>query len=139
MRNVADESFVSEVYGVHVKAKRFKLEATEIKPLAPGRGSCIATDMITVRGEKVGYMYRESPDVENEVDSGWRFFSGTEDDAYANDPDNLQIYDVNTIANYDREIIPFLDAPAPVAFARDGETGAFAEVEAPAGEGADVH
>jgi hypothetical protein len=109
----------------------------EIKSLAPGRGSCIATDKITVQGEKVGYMYREEPDPDNAAgahDSGWHFFSGTEDDAYANDPGNLQIYDVNTIANYDPEIIPLLDAAVPSAFARDPETGKLVEVEAPSGE-----
>src|ERR1019366_7941458 len=94
--------------GVRVRTQVFKLKADEIKPLAPGRGSCIATDLITVGGEKVGYMYREDPDPENAAGSGWRFFSGTVEDEYANDPDNLQVYDVNTIANYDPEIIPFL-------------------------------
>jgi hypothetical protein len=117
-----------------MKQRVFKLKANEIKPLVPGRGGCIATDLITVQGERVGYMYREDPDPEKATDSGWRFFSGTEDDDYANDPDNLQFYDVNTIANYDPEIIPFLDAAVPSAFARDGETGKFVEVEAPEGE-----
>jgi hypothetical protein len=117
--------------------KTFKLKAHEIKPLAPGRGSCIATDMITVQGEKVGYMYRERPDPDDATSSGWHFFSGTEDDAYANDPRNLAIYDVNTIANYDPEIIPFLDAPLPSAFARDSDTGTFSEVEAPTEEEGD--
>jgi hypothetical protein len=79
-----------------MRKKVFKLKAEEIKELAPARGSCIATDMITVEGERVGYMYREEPDPENAADSGWRFFSGTEDDEYANDPSNLQVYDVNT-------------------------------------------
>ena len=120
-----------------MKERVFKLAGHEITSLAPGRGSCIATDRITVEGEKVGYMYREDPDPENAADSGWRFFSGTEDDAYANDPDNLQIYDVNTIANYDPEIIPFLDAEVPSAFARDAETGKLVEVEAPSGEEVD--
>lgn len=117
-----------------MRERVFKLKAHEITSLAPGRGSCIATDMITVQGDKVGSMYREDPDPENAADSGWHFFSGTEDDEYANDPSNLQIYDVNTIANYDPEIIPFLDAAAPSAFARDDETGQLVEVEAPSGE-----
>jgi hypothetical protein len=120
-----------------VKQKLFKLKANEIRPLAPGRGSCIATDLITVYGGSVGYMYREGPDPANEADSGWHFFAGTEDDAYANTPDNLQLYDVNTIANYDPEIIPFLDAPVPSAFARDGDTGELVEVDAPTGEEGD--
>jgi hypothetical protein len=106
-----------------VPEKRFKLRSDEIRPLAPGRGGCYATDHITVDGHRVGYMYREQ--AEGDFDSGWRFFSGLEDDEYANDPENLAIYDVNTIANYDADVIPLLDAPSGSAFARDGRTGEF--------------
>lgn len=55
---------------------KFKLNATEFIDLVPQMGGCFATDKITVEGLKVGYMYREEPD--DESDSGWRFFSGTE-------------------------------------------------------------
>ena len=72
-------------------------------------------------------MYREAPD--RDVDSGWRFTSGFEDDAYMDNPDNHGIYDVNTIANYDPDIIPFLDAPTGSAFEREGGDGAFREVD----------
>jgi len=34
---------------------------------------------------------------------------------------NHAIYDVNTIANYDPEIIPFLNAPIGSAFERDSD------------------
>ena len=84
--------------------------------LAPNRGSCYATDEITVKGNLVGFMYREQPD--NPTDSGWRFFAGTESQEYVDDPNNLAIYDVNTIANYDPEISPLLDAPIGSAFER---------------------
>ena len=36
--------------------KSFHLSADEIRPLAENRGACIATDMITVDGLKVGYI-----------------------------------------------------------------------------------
>jgi hypothetical protein len=52
-------------------------------------------------------MYREEPDFAE--DSGWRFFSGKEDQEYVDKPENTMIYDVNTIANYDPAIIPYLD------------------------------
>ena len=55
------------------------------------------------------------------------FFLGFETDAYVNDAKNCAIYDVNTIANYDPEIIPFLDAPICSAFHRDEQTGKFRE------------
>ena len=52
-----------------LSAKSFRLPADQIKPLAAGRGTCFATDCITVDGDKVGYMYRQAPD--NGRDSGW--------------------------------------------------------------------
>ena len=87
--------------------KKFKLTAEEIKPIAKGYGACFATGMITVEGYPVRFMYREEPD--NSTDSGWRFMSGFENDEYMNNPDNHAIYDVNTIANYDQSVIPFLN------------------------------
>src|SRR5687767_15597659 len=98
--------------------KHFKIAGPDIKPLVEGRGVCFATDMITVEGRKVGYMYREKPDFRE--DSGWRFFSGTESAAYLNDTSHTAVYDVNTIANYDAEIIPLLDSPVGSAFERQG-------------------
>ena len=72
-------------------------------------GGCIATDKITVEGELVDYMVREEPN--NDIDSGWQFFSGTEDQEYIDNPENSAIYAVNTIANYDPAIIPYLHLP----------------------------
>lgn len=106
--------------------KKFKLAASEIKPIATGFGSCIASDHITVNGRKVGYMYRDTPD--NEIDSGWRFMSGRESRVFMDNPRNLDIYDVNTIANYDPEIVPLLSEPIGSAFERDQETRKFVEV-----------
>jgi len=105
--------------------KQFKLQADEFCALAPGRGGCFAKDHITVEGRRVGYRYREHP--QGAWDSGWRFFSGLESDEYVYDPTNLAIYDVNTIANYDPEIILLLDSPFESAFTRDGQTGRFVE------------
>jgi hypothetical protein len=103
--------------------KQFHLRADQIKPLVHERGGCFATDTITVEGNKVGYMYREDPSFD--VDSGWRFFAGGESQEYLDDPENLAMYDVNTIANYDPEIIPLLDAPVGSAFERDEKSSGF--------------
>jgi hypothetical protein len=103
--------------------KAFKLAKEQIKPLAQGHGSCFATDMITVEGDPVRFMYREEPD--NEIDSGWRFMSGFESDEYLDNPDNLAVYDVNTIANYDPSIIPLLSSPIGSAFEKVEEGGQF--------------
>lgn len=104
--------------------KNFKLSASQIRTLVTGYGSCLATDRITVDGMRVGYMYREVP--RDKDDSGWHFFSGDESQDYVDIPANLAIYNVNTIANYDPEIMPFLDKPAGTAWARN-EEGKFVE------------
>ena len=103
--------------------KNFRLRAEEIKPLVRVLGGCMASDRITVEGYPVRFMYREQPD--NQFDSGWRFMSGFEDDEYMSDPTNHAIYDVNTIANYDPSIIPFLDSNAGSAFEKDEGTEQF--------------
>ncbi|MEO0588920.1 MAG: DUF2185 domain-containing protein [Pseudomonadota bacterium] len=87
-----------------------------------GFGGCLATDRITVEGLPVRFMYREENPNED-ADGGWRFFSGTEDDQYMADPSHHGVYDVNTIANYDPSIIPYLDAPYGSVFEKvPGET-----------------
>lgn len=107
-----------------MKKKEFLLRAKDIRPLLQTHMGCIATDRITVDGEKVGFCYREKTDGTH-PDSGWRFFSGDENDAYLDDPDNSSVFALNTIANYDPDIIPLLDSPAGTAFFWDPETGDF--------------
>jgi hypothetical protein len=102
------------------------LSKDQIRPLAEGRGGCIASDMITVDGYPVRFMYREESD--NSLDSGWRFLSGYEDDDYMENSNNHSVYDVNTIANYDPSIIPFLDSPVGSAFEKTPESDQFVEV-----------
>lgn len=104
-------------------SKEYKLNNKDIKELLNwiGPDGCLATDRITVNGCRVGYMYREKPD--NDIDSGWRFFEGTEDEEYTN---NIGIYRLNTICNYDKDIIPFLNAKYGTAYIRE-ENGKFVE------------
>lgn len=86
-------------------------------------GGCLASDKITVEGNPVGFMYREEPCFEK--DSGWRFLAGTEDEEYMNDPDHSAIYDVNTIASYDKTIIPYLHLPPGIELQRVEGTNTF--------------
>ena len=103
--------------------KQFKLQPEEFVQLIEPIGSCLASDRITVGGEKVGYMYREEPN--DESDGGWRFFAGDESEQYSDDPNNFEIYDVNTIANYDRAIIPYLSFEAGSQLERVAGTDSF--------------
>lgn len=96
------------------RPKKFAIPGESIRDLGAPKSGAFATDRITVDGKKVGYMYRES--TVRKEDSGWRLFSGDEDQAYVNDLSHTGIYAVNTIANYDPDILPYLDTPAPCAF-----------------------
>lgn len=107
--------------------KRFRLPEEKIRKLVPKMGKCFATDMITVEGKDVGWMCRVEPVTQD--DSGWRFLSGGESNDYLDDPDNHGIYEVNTICNYDRSIIPFLHAPPGTTYERDPGTGVFVKVD----------
>lgn len=79
--------------------------------LAPGLG-CIVSNRVSVDGEPIRYMAKE----EASGDSGWVFYAGDEDETYTSDSKNFQVFSLNTIANIDPSILPFLKAPAGAAF-----------------------
>ncbi|MCC8130557.1 MAG: DUF2185 domain-containing protein [Oscillospiraceae bacterium] len=86
-------------------------------------GYVLATKMLVDEKRKVRFMYHEAPD--NEQDSGWRFFCGDEDDEYVNAPENIAVYDINTILSIDKSIIPYLSAVVGIAFERENENDSF--------------
>jgi hypothetical protein len=118
---------IPKTLGKIMTSKIFKIPGDQIKQVAPGRGACIASDHIVVEGKKVGFMYREAPT--DATDSGWRFFSGEEDQDYIDDSEYLGFYDVNTIANYDPAIIPCLGAAIRSQFGRVSGTDKFKKEE----------
>ena len=83
----------------------------------------MATKMLVNNKRKVRFMYRDEPS--NDQDSGWRFFCGDEDQDYTNNPDNIAIYDVNTIIALDKSIIPYLKSVKGTALEREDENGVF--------------
>jgi hypothetical protein len=107
--------------------KKFVISKENIRALVPAMGGSFATDRIIVEGKKIDYMYREVPDRQD--DSGWRFFAGDEDQAYINDPSHTGIYAVNTVANYDPDIIPYLNTHAPCAFKKIAGTNRYRRVQ----------
>jgi len=106
-------------------SKNYKIRAEEIKSIAVGYGSCIATDMITVEGNKVGYAVRDEPS--HKTDSGWVFMSGLESQEYMDNAENMAIYDINTIANYDPEITKIIESPIGSQFEKN-DSGEFVEI-----------
>lgn len=103
--------------------KKFKLKPEEMKKLIDTEMGCLATDRITVDGCKVGFMYREKTS-EDYPDTGWRFFAGDESEEYVADSNNTEVYKLNTICNYDPDIIPFLNSDYGAAYYRN-EQGKF--------------
>jgi hypothetical protein len=76
----------------------------------PGnRGMCLVSRMVFDEIHPVGFMYREEP--EEQEDSGWRFLSGHEDDAYLEDENNSLIVAIELIMVIDKAIVPHLHLP----------------------------
>ncbi len=101
--------------------KTFKLSPNELKTLTDLKGGCLASDKITVDGQKVGYAYREKPDSNFLNDSGWRFLAGDENEEYLNKSDNFNTFEINTICNYDKDILNILDGKIGEVYVRDGD------------------
>lgn len=80
-------------------------------------GYVLAPKVLVGNKLKVRFMYREKPD--NDNDSGWRFFSGEEDQEYVDNPNNIAIYDVDTILAIDNSIKVYLSSPIGSAFERE--------------------
>lgn len=72
-------------------------------------------------GKKVGYAYREKPDPNFLNDSGWRFLAGDENEEYLNNSDNFNTFEINTICNYDKDILNILDGKIGEVYVRDGD------------------
>lgn len=100
--------------------KKYRIPKSTMKNLIDcvnSASGCFATDRIIVDGAKIGFMYREKP--LNTQDSGWRFMSGDENDEYMNDNSKLGIYHLNTLCNYDTDIIDLLNSPVGSMFKRN--------------------
>lgn len=89
-------------------------------------GYIIASKLVSEGRKEVGYLYREEPT--DEMDSGWRVFSGEEDQEFADDADNFAIYNASTIVEIDPSIADLLLSPPGAAFERDSTTGQFGAV-----------
>ena len=100
----------------------FFIPANKIKKIYNHEGNCgcFVSNRIMIDGCKVGYMYRELSDSEF-PDSGWRFFSGDESEEYTNNYNNFSIVNLNTVCNYDKSIIPYLNYPVGSELIRKGE------------------
>lgn len=89
---------------------------------------CFVTRELGNNTKKIRFMYREKPD--NDSDSGWRFFSGDEDQVYVDNPDNIlsaRLLDV--VEEIDPSVKKYLDSEIGSAFERENENDEFKKSE----------
>lgn len=87
---------------------------------------CFVTQRILRDGDKVGYLYRESPD--HEDDSGWRLMAGDESQEYMDDTDNVAYVSLGSVLNHDDSFVHLLDAEAGAAFERSDDGNDFVKL-----------
>ena len=72
--------------------KIFSLLEEELPVKDVPQGYAIVSDHIVKVCMPVRFLYREEPDAAFLPDSGWRMFSGFEDDDYADNAANFHLY-----------------------------------------------
>lgn len=87
---------------------------------------CFVTNNILYEEQKVGYLYREEPDQED--DSGWRFTTGTETNEYMDDSDNISYVSLGAVLREDDSFVDLLEHEAGVHFGVD-KNGNFVELD----------
>ena len=131
--NAIEQLFFSEHNDIWAKFKWFEpknyfngFKAEE--ELASKELGCYVTDRISMDGAPIQYAERQ---LSNPAfpDSGWKFMAGDETNAYLSNGNNIGIFTLNYMANYDKSILPILDAPVGSVFVRN-EQGDFVLREA---------
>lgn len=85
------------------------------------------TKKLLENGAKIGFAYREQPD--NEYDSGWRFFTGEEDQEYVDNADNILFLPIADIIKIDDSIKGILENNYNTAYEKENNT--FRKVDYP--------
>lgn len=88
---------------------------------------CYVTARILNEGSRIGYLYREEP--ERDDDSGWRIMAGDETAEYMEDPENSFYVSLGAVLNRDDAILLLLDAQAGSTFERVDGSEEFVQVE----------
>jgi len=83
-------------------------------------GAVLISNKILVNQEMPAWMYRENPIAPQ--DSGWRVFSGTEDDDYLENPLNFKTISADQLITIDDSLKANLLAPAGSYFEKDLST-----------------
>jgi hypothetical protein len=80
----------------------------------------LVSRLIADGGKPIRFLYRQASD--HDDDSGWRIFSGEEDEHYNDDPANIALVTLADVAQRDKRVDALLDAPVGSVFeCRPGE------------------
>ncbi len=87
---------------------------------------CLISQELANNTKKVRFMYKEKPD--DERDSGWRFFSGDEDQTYVDNPANILSANLkDVVEEIDPSVKKYLDCEIGKTFERENEKDDFVE------------
>ncbi|GIV97238.1 MAG: hypothetical protein KatS3mg057_1895 [Herpetosiphonaceae bacterium] len=84
---------------------------------------CLVTNRVLYDGERVGYLYREEPESEN--DSGWRIMAGDETDEYMDNLDHVSYVSLGAVLNRDDSFRDLLESPPGSHYCWDKQTAMF--------------
>jgi hypothetical protein len=76
--------------------------------------------------DRIGYCYRDVP--ENNIDSGWRFLYGDEDEDYLDNPTNAETIYLEQALSINPALDNILSAPAGSEFEWDDEQEIYVEI-----------
>lgn len=131
--HIVSKLFQDDIWSVNAwcekNYKQLAIQTDQIQQILPDNYiglTAIASDRILCEGYRIAVMLRETPG--SGSDTGWRFFAGDEEPEYLANPNNFGALDINLIANYSPDILPFLEMPVGTLLGRDDD-GVFQPVD----------
>jgi hypothetical protein len=79
-----------------------------------------------LEADHIGYCYRDNP--ENNIDSGWRFLYGDEDEEYLDNPTNSETVYPENMLSVNPALDLILGAPAGLEFEWNEDTEMYEEI-----------
>jgi hypothetical protein len=79
-----------------------------------------------LEADHIGYCYRENP--ENNIDSGWRFLYGDEDEEYLDNPTNVETVYPEEMLSINPALDVILAATIGIEFEWDDENQVYIEI-----------
>ncbi|KRE61932.1 immunity protein Imm33 domain-containing protein [Paenibacillus sp. Soil750] len=95
--------------------------------LDSGEKMALVSNKCLEEGACVRWLYRETPD--QEEDSGWRLFEGTETDEYNSESSNIRIVNIYSLLDKDPSLITPLRGAPGTAFERENIYSRWIEVK----------